>query len=711
MPKKYHSLSSRVFRIVLAASLAVGFLMLIVGVGAHTYYTGYTTIANAINLTRTVRDAVEVSLDPTVYGKKVMEIYKSMSPEERAKVGTKEYYSKFSEIEDEKGYIQLKVLLDSYIASDTADDIYYAVYDAETSALVYVADPAVEKGQVCPPGHWEKVKERELKKFQSISGPNSFAYDIGGANQYGFMSTCGVRVTGADGKPFGYILADNRLDTFISQIRWFVFFYTLMLILLIVVLSSYLLMHMRKTIVGPINSISDAAKAYADDKKSHDDTANHFDSLDINTGDEIEKLSQTMAEMEVNLNDYEKNIAKVTGEKERISTELGLAKKIQADTLPNEFPPFPDRTDINIFASTDPAKEVSGDFYDFYLVDDKHIAFEIADVSGKGIPAALFMMVTKVILQNEVIEGRSPGEALTNMNERICGSEHEGMFVTVWLGILDLETGKLKAANAGHEYPVIKQPDGDYEVFHDKHSFVIGGLSGIRYKEYELDLKPGAKVFLYTDGVTEAIDSKNNMYGMERMLEALNDSVDLGAEETVSSIKKSLTEFTGDEEQFDDVTMMCLEYKGMNKESKKEKEILVDVTLPAEIENQAVITEKVDVELEKLECPPRQQAQIDIAIDELFSNIAKYAYSPEKGDATVRMELEREPKKAVTITFIDSGTPYDPMSQEDPDITLSAEERGIGGLGILMVKKSMDELKYEYKDGQNIFMIKRIIED
>lgn len=706
-----HSLAFNLFHLVLAAALISGALMLILGIGAYTYLTGSRIVRNSISITKSARDAMLLAAEPTTYAKKVMEIYKGMSEAERQKVGTKEYYEKFSKISKEYGYTRLNAILRSYKNANIADDVYYAVYDDETNAIVYVIDPEIDERDQCPAGHWETVKQREVSRF--LAGAKSGeAFDVGNTKEYGWMVTSGVPLVNRMGEQYGYVLADNTLNHFVSSMKWFVILYSIVILILTILLETFLIHKMRKSVIYPINDIAEAAQSYVLDKKERKEARGHFKSLGIHTGDEIERLSNVMANMEDDLNAYEVNLAKVTSEKERISVELNLARKIQGDMLPNVFPPFPDRTEFDIFASMNPAKEVGGDFYDFFLVDDSHIAFLIADVSGKGIPAALFMMVTKSMLQTEIIEGKSPGEALTDVNSRICESEHEGMFVTVWVGVLDLKTGKLTASNAGHEYPVIKQPDEGYEVLHDKHCFVVGGIGGIKYSEYEVEMRPGSKIFLYTDGVPEATDAGNNMFGLDRMTAALNNARDANVTDTIKAVAKDAWEFVGDAEQFDDMTMLCLEYKGANDGGTVEgkMETLVDITLPAEIENQAVVTEKVDAELEKLECPFKQQAQLDIAIDELFSNIAKYAYAPGKGDATVRMEVSHDPK-AVTLTFIDSGTPYDPMAQEDPDITLSAEERGIGGLGILMVKKSMDDLSYEYKDGKNIFRIMRIIEE
>jgi len=214
-----------------------------------------------------------------------------------------------------------------------------------------------------------------------------------------------------------------------------------------------------------------------------------------------------------------------------------------------------------------PAKEVGGDFYDFFLIDDDHLCMVMADVSGKGVPAALFMMASKIILANSAMMGRSPAEILTSTNAAICSNNHEEMFVTVWLGILEISTGTLRAANAGHEYPVLKQPGGVFELVKDEHGFVIGGMDGIRYKEYELQLKPGAKLFVYTDGVPEATDARSEMFGTERMLQTLNADPDASPEMILKTVEAAVNSFEMGSEQFDDVTMLCMEYRGSSSAS------------------------------------------------------------------------------------------------------------------------------------------------
>ena len=280
------------------------------------------------------------------------------------------------------------------------------------------------------------------------------------------------------------------------------------------------------------------------------------------TDDEIEILAESFASLSKRTRDYITQITQITAEKERIGTELALATQIQADMLPNIFPAFPDRAEFDVYASMDPAKEVGGDFYDFFLIDETHLGIVMADVSGKGVPAALFMMIAKILVQNNAMTGKGPAEVLRAVNEQICANNREEMFVTVWLGILDLTTGKLTAANAGHEYPALKQPGGSFELYKDKHGFVIGGMEGVRYKEYEIQLEPGAKLFLYTDGVPEATSEETVLFGTDRMLAALNTAQDQTPEEILKTVRRAVDGFVQDAEQFDDLTMLCLEYRG-----------------------------------------------------------------------------------------------------------------------------------------------------
>ena len=249
-------------------------------------------------------------------------------------------------------------------------------------------------------------------------------------------------------------------------------------------------------------------------------------------------------------------------EQERIGAELSLASRIQANSLPKVFPAFPDRTEFDLYASMAPAKEVGGDLYDFFLIDEDHLGLVIGDVSGKGVPAALFMMVATSLLRNAAMGSLSPAAALKTVNAQICARNPEEMFVTVWLGVLEISTGKLTAANAGHEYPIVKTPGGRFETLKDRHGFVLGGMEGTRYREYELQMEPGTKLFVYTDGLTEATNAAEEMMGMDRIVSALQACEEGTPGEIVASVNRAVKQFVGAAPQFDDLTMLCIQYNG-----------------------------------------------------------------------------------------------------------------------------------------------------
>lgn len=315
--------------------------------------------------------------------------------------------------------------------------------------------------------------------------------------------------------------------------------------------------YMRRVFLDPVKKITSEAVRFAEENAVKEgrltDTVKNID--------EIGTLAHALDTMEDRIEKYVNDLASITAEKERINTELSLATRIQYAMLPHIYPAFPGYEEFDVYASMNPAKEVGGDFYDFFLVDDRHLCMVIADVSGKGIPAALFMMASKIIIANNAKMGKSPAEILKSTNETICSNNHEEMFVTVWLGILDIKEGKLTAANAGHEYPMLMQPDGEFELFKDKHGFVIGGMDGVKYKEYEIDLTKGSKLFLYTDGLPEATDENNEMFGTDRTLTALNKYRTSKPEDILKGVKSEVDGFVREAEQFDDLTMLCLEYK------------------------------------------------------------------------------------------------------------------------------------------------------
>ena len=280
------------------------------------------------------------------------------------------------------------------------------------------------------------------------------------------------------------------------------------------------------------------------------------------TKDEIEVLAKSFATLSGRTVEYIKQITRITAEKERIGAELNVAAKIQADMLPRIFPPYPNTKEFDLFASMTPAKEVGGDFYDFFMIDDNHIALVMADVSGKGVPAALFMVIAKTLIKDRTLQGGTPSEILEDVNAQLCEGNEASLFVTVWLAIIDLKTGEGMAANAGHEHPALKSKGGEFHLVEYRHSPAVAVMEGMKFREHSFKLEPGDTVFVYTDGVPEATDRNNKLFGTDRMLEALNKDPEANPETILKNVSEGINAFIGDAEQFDDTTMLSFHYKG-----------------------------------------------------------------------------------------------------------------------------------------------------
>ncbi len=373
----------------------------------------------------------------------------------------------------------------------------------------------------------------------------------------------------------------------------------------------------------------------------------------------------------------------------RIDKELEFAQQIQYSSLPIVFP---DRCEFKLYAKMVTAKEVGGDFYDFYMLNDHTVAFLIADVSGKGIPAAMFMMKAKTIIKDLAESGLEPDEIFTKANEKLCENNDAGMFVTAWLGILDLSTGLLKFANAGHNPPLIGKSRGKFEYLKARSGMVLACMEGIKYRKNELQLDPGDRLYLYTDGVTEAMDCDDKLYGEQNLLDFANAVGEANPEELCRRVEEDVDRFVGNAPQFDDITMLGLTFNCILGEN----EIAV---IPNEESRKAVDIFAQNL-ASKLEVVPKVANKIHIIFDEIYTNIFKYS---EAKRVTISYNIEGG---KLHLTFIDDGVPYNPSETEDPDVTLSAEERQIGGLGIFIVKKMTESMEYTYEDNKNILRLR-----
>lgn len=443
-------------------------------------------------------------------------------------------------------------------------------------------------------------------------------------------------------------------------------------------------------IIKPVSEVSEEALRFAEEG-----TKGNLRN-DISNYKVFSDLSTSINSMETDLTQYIEDITSITAEKERIGAELDIAKRIQFDMLPSIFPPFPDRKEFDIYASMTPAKEVGGDFYNFFFIDDDHLALVIADVSGKGIPAALFMMVTSIIISDIAKTGKTPSEVLTKANERICSHNKADMFVTVWLGVLEISTGRLISSNAGHEDPAVCRKNGDFELWKSKHGLMLGTLEGIKYADFEFRLNKGDKLFLYTDGVHEATNEQDEMFRIDCMLDALNSYKEKSPTEILKGMHNSINTFVGDAPQFDDLTMLCIEMK--------DDFVSESLTLDATLDNLDKADSFVGGVLDKLGCDSGIKKQIALAFEECFVNIVSYAYGDNCGKAEITVEGDRS---KVTLILKDSGSPFDPLDNPDPDLSLSVQDREIGGLGVYLTKKSMDSVAYEYTDNQNVLTMEK----
>ena len=556
------SLSAKTVRSTILSCVVFGLVSLLV---ALTFYAVSMTrqyISFAGGIANHAALSAQATGAPITLTDEVMEIYGSLSEEQRQQAGTEEYRAYFESVGTGAGsqYYSIMRILTDVLSYHNIFDVYLAMYDRESCAMVYVADPDPSEDRLMP-GDWEPVNEKGMLRFLNYDGKGDL-YDIDWTENYGLLCTVGTPLRNADNEIRAFMLVDISIENILYGMAYFALRLIAALILVTVLLAWLQTRRIKRTVVTPVNQIAQAAQKYAQDRQEMADSEPHFARLEIRTGDEIEHLGNVMADMEQELTEYEENLKKITAEKERIGAELSLAKQIQTSMLPHEFPPFPDRTEFDIYAVMEPARQVGGDFYDFFLIDSDRLCLVIADVSGKGIPAALFMMNAKTILQSCAMLGISAAEILTRTNETLCANNNAEMFVTVWLGILDIPTGTLTAANAGHEYPALRRADGSFELLRDRHGLVLGGMEGSKYREYTVSLQAGDRLFVYTDGVPEATDAAQAAFGTDRMLDALNREPDAGPAALLRNVRAAVGEFVKDAEQFDDLTMLCIEYRG-----------------------------------------------------------------------------------------------------------------------------------------------------
>ena len=437
-------------------------------------------------------------------------------------------------------------------------DINYAYIGVfSEDRLIIIADPSEPLFSIGTPAQ----EQDDFKQYYDDKFVPSTIYYM---KEYGWLCSSYIVLDEInEGQKLGFVGVDIEMDDIVRSQQKFLVNSAVYVILFTTAATLVSIYLMNLTTVKPLQQLAQATKGFADDDDEL--TRNDVIQLPIRSNDEIGDLYEQIRAMQTRIIDYTGHITQITAERERAGTELRMAENIQRSQLPDTFPAFPNRTEFDLYASMTPTREVGGDFYDFFLLDDNHLALVIADVSDKGVPAALFMMSSKMLINYRAHQGGTPAEILTEVNAQICKNNRSKMFVTVWMGILDLTTGVMKCTNAGHEYPVLRGSDGVFRIFRDKHKLVIGGLPHTKYEDYELKLEPGDAIFVYTDGVPEANNAAGEQYGMERMEKALNRSPLESPERILEQVRADVDSFVDGTKQFDDLTMLCLEYKGNNR--------------------------------------------------------------------------------------------------------------------------------------------------
>ncbi len=462
-------------------------------------------------------------------------------------------------LETDEAYDEMAQQLYTIYDSMELTGIYLCVPDPEAITIANIYDVRIhdaEDPSIYALGVVDPLRggpEETIQVF--LTGERSGSYFIR-KSSFGYNPSAVLPVKDSAGKVTALMMVDVPMPNIIRDLNRYLALTVAITVLLSVLVLAVILAYLRRRIIAPITLLTANADRFVHSQASFSEELQN-----IHTGDEVETLARALSKMGRDITQYIENLAAVTAEKERIGAELSIATQIQADMLPSIFPAFPERQEFDIYATMTPAKEVGGDFYDFFMVDDRHLAIVMADVSGKGVPAALFMVIGKTLIKDHTHPGADLGEVFTEVNDLLCQSNREGMFITAFEGVLDLVTGQFNFVNAGHEIPFLATAGQPFAPHKIRAGFVLAGMEGIRYRCGSLQLEPGDKLFQYTDGVTEATDANEQLYGMERLEEILREHTSRPPQDLLPAVKADIDSFVGSAPQFDDITMLCLEFK------------------------------------------------------------------------------------------------------------------------------------------------------
>ncbi|MCR5094229.1 MAG: PP2C family protein-serine/threonine phosphatase [Lachnospiraceae bacterium] len=467
------------------------------------------------------------------------------------------YLAHFSWIEETTEYQKIRDILHSVREINDLRSCYIVYVDRADPRCVYLVDASSYK--YCPPGVIDPLYEENRGVLDAPM--LGFPPYTTRTPEYGWLITAGAPITDKDGNVIAYSVTDIDMNLVRDGVRSYYRRIILILVAFMILLIVVFLISLHRQVISPIRKLSAAALQYTQNKKMGTEE-NVFGSLPVHRGDEVGNLADAMQLMEREVNEYIRSLTESQEENKRISKDLDIAMRLQMDIMPTTDEELTGITAVDLNAAMSPAKEVGGDFFDFFLIDRDHLAMVMADVSGKGISAATFMVIAKTILRDRTLAGGSPAEVLEQVNHLLCKGNREQMFVTVWLGVLKLSTGRLIMANAGHDYPAIRHGNGTYELYRTENDPPLAAMDHMVYHDVTVELTPGDALFIYTDGIPEAKNREGSRFGIKRMLDALNGTREMTSESVTHIVSRAVQEFVGEADAFDDVTMMSVLYKG-----------------------------------------------------------------------------------------------------------------------------------------------------
>lgn len=546
--EKFHlqrtSLKTKSTIVIMLTAMLLSFMAIIISYRVYSNTMDEHYRSTSMNIAKAAASQMD--------GDKFAEYIKKVDALDRSDI---DFHKKVQEIKDEDYYRMLHILFE---LKDSHDALYLYVQKVSAEGAQYLMDADAE-GTACELGETYPLAEVNYQYLNSLE--NGIPAFITNTDEYGWLCTAGAPVFDSNRQVVALAFVDISMDDVMADRYQFLFLVCSILIISAAIATSLLLIGINRALIRPINELSLAAGKFVTDRNRFDKEINiesAISVLDIRTGDEIEKLCQAFKTMEKDINSYIENLTAITAEKERIAAELNVAKQIQASVLPCIFPAFPDKNSFDIYATMHPAKEVGGDFYDFFLVDRDHLGVVIADVSGKGVPAALFMVIAKILIKNQILAGKPPAEVFESVNTQLCENNEAGMLVTAWLGILEISTGRFTYVNAGFNPPFIKKAGQHFDTLKVPAGHVLADKVNQRYQQLETRLEVGDVLYLYTDGVTKATNSRHEFYGTTRLQAVLNRYLNASPGELLIEVKEDMNDFVKDAPQLDDITMLAL---------------------------------------------------------------------------------------------------------------------------------------------------------